>query len=283
MTKFISMGGLSILLGIAAMWMVLEAFFGKNAVAQKMDFYRTGWAKRVQKVESGPLIRHIPDLQIVAIPLALIGASIFSSPKILAGAVLVAALPAILLHRAEKKRNQKFEDDMDGFLVALADSLTAVPNLTEALASLHINLRPPIRDEVSVVLAEVRLGRPIDDALQRMSERIQSSGLDAAVGALILSRRLGGDLPGTLRRIAETIREMARLEGVIKTKTAEGRTQALVIGLMPPGLVLYFEKVNPEWLAPMWNDPIGWLLFGGAAVAEIAALAIIRKIMAVEI
>ena len=262
---------------------LLELLFGRNLLSRFVQAYRTQWEKRTKILDAPPLIRMIPLLQISIVPLLLATSIILKMPKIMGLGAAATLLPHLWLVRAEKKRREKFEDDLDGFLVSLADSLTAVPNLSEALASLYPNLVQPIRAEAGAVLAEIRLGRAVDDALTRMAERVRSTGLDAAIGALILSRKVGGDIPKTMRRIAETIREMARLEGVVKTKTAEGRTQAWVIGLMPPGLVFYFEKVNPEWLAPMWNDPIGWALLGAAAVAEIAALALIRKIMAVDI
>jgi tight adherence protein B len=70
---------------------------------------------------------------------------------------------------------------------------------------------------------------------------------------------------------------------VVKTKTAEGRTQAWVMGAVPPGIVLILEKMDPEWLAPMWEDPIGWIILGIAAVFEVVAVALIRRIMAVDI
>ncbi len=274
---------LSLVIGTAAAYLCYQMVFGNNFIAHAVGSYRRTWSARMKILDiSGPA-GQVPLFQVLLVPLLLIAAATFRSPKTFGCAVAAAVLPIAMAVRAEKKRKQRFEDDLDAFLVSLADSLTAVPNLSEALASLYPNLVQPIRGEVGLVLAEIRLGRSVDDALTRMAERVRLSGLDAAIGALILSRQVGGDIPRTLRRIAETIREMARLEGVIRTKTAEGRTQALVIGLMPPGLVLYFEKVNPEWLAPMWNDPVGWALFAGAAAAELAALVIIRKIMAVDI
>ena len=274
---------ISTVVGLAFAVSVAEAMFGKNPISRTVRAYNEQWQKRTKVLEAPPSIRMMPAIQALAVPLLLGAVIVFKMPKALGVCVAAALLPPIWLVRSEKKRREKFENDLDGFLVALADSLTAVPNLSEALASLYPNLMQPIRREAGLVLAEIRLGRAVEDALTRMARRIRSTGLDAAVGALILSRKVGGDIPKTLRRIAETLREMARLEGVVKTKTAEGRTQAWVIGLMPPGLVLYFEKVNPEWLAPMWNDPIGWALLGAAATAEIAALALVRKIMAVDI
>ncbi len=275
---------LSVLMfGVFVTLLMHSLIFGSNSIAQKFEAYRRKWIGRVTVFDIPPWVIHLPIIQIVAVLLFLIAAWILREPKFLAASFVCLTLPFLLLKRAEKKRRRRFEDDLDGFLVALADSLTAVPNLTEALSTLRPNLMPPIRDEVSRALAEVRLGQTVDDALIGMAARVKMTGLDAAVGAVVLSRQVGGDLPKTLRRIAETVREMARLEGVVQSKTAEGRTQAFVIGILPPGLVLYFEKINPEWLAPMWSDPIGWVLFGAAAVAEIVALALIRKIMAVDI
>ena len=43
-------------------------------------------------------------------------------------------------------------------------------------------------------------------------------------------RQVGGNLPKVLETTAHTLREMKRLEGVIRTKTADGRMQLWVIG-----------------------------------------------------
>ena len=109
------------------------------------------------------------------------------------------------------------------------------------------------------------------------------SGFEPAVAAAIMGRRTGGDLPTILESTAKTLREIARLEGVVRTKTAEGRNQALVMGLVPPFLVVALHKIDPSWLEPMWHDPIGWALLGAAGVLEIGAVMLIRKIMAVDI
>ncbi len=198
-------------------------------------------------------------------------------------ALLIVLIPVLILFRHKRKRLELFEKDLDAFLVGLADSLTAVPNLTEALSTLQENLAHPVKEEVGIVLSEVRLGRPIGEALGNLATRLDIPALHAAVGAALLSHRVGGDLPQTLRRIAAATREMARLEGMLKAKTAEGRSQALVMGLLPPSLVAILQHTDANWLAPMWDDPIGWILLGAAAILEIAAVALTKKIMAVEI
>ncbi len=245
--------------------------------------YCSRWNRMLKFSYVDPRMKSVPRRQIITVLLLLVAAVGFRQPYCLVFALIVAAAPYWLLIRHQKKRIKMLEAGLDAFLTALADSLTTVPNLTEALQSQIELIEPPIKEEVVSVLAEVRLGRSLDDALKQMAARLALPGLDAAVGAALLGKRTGGDLPVILRRIAETIREMSRLEGVIRTKTAEGRSQAWVMGSVPPGLMLILEKVDSNWLAPLWNDPIGWIMLGCAAVLEVSAVALIRKIMAVDI
>ncbi|MDJ0763205.1 MAG: type II secretion system F family protein [Myxococcota bacterium] len=245
--------------------------------------YQSWWQDRVERARVNPKLSVVPAVQGIAVASLLLVCLVFNAPVILMPALLIGITPPWLLVRFDRSRTMALENGLDAFLTALADALTAVPNLAEALQGLCEHMAQPIKDEVVATLAEVRLGRSIDDALTNMAQRLALPGFDAAVGAALLGKRTGGDLPTILRRIAFTAREMSRLEGVIKSKTAEGRGQAWVMGVMPLALILMLELINPEWLAPMWSDPIGWILIGSAAVLEFAAVALIRKIMAVDI
>jgi Flp pilus assembly protein TadB len=55
------------------------------------------------------------------------------------------------------------------------------------------------------------------------------------------------------------------------------------MGSVPPGLLFILEYVDPDWTAPLWRDPIGWAMIGLAAILEVTAIALIRKIIAVVI
>jgi tight adherence protein B len=192
------------------------------------------------------------------------------------------AMPWLFLRRARGRRRRALEETQDALIVSWADALTTTPNLGEAIASSAEFLGEPLRGEIDKLLAQLRLGVDIETALQLFSDRLSLPGLEAATCAAILCRRTGGDLPGMLRRIAASTREIARLEGVVRTKTAEGRYQAWVMGGIPLGLLLLLDKLNPAWIAPLWQDPIGWVLLALAAVMEIAAVALIRKITSFE-
>jgi tight adherence protein B len=221
-----------------------------------------------------------------AAPAALfLSAILLASGRLLPGAgglFLAGAFP-LALRRRTAKRRLALAAQLDGALTALANALAIAPNLGDALRNVAGFSEPPMRDELCDALAEIDLGRPIDEALLALSGRMDVPGFDVAMAAAITGRRTGGSLGEILKRTARSLREMARLEGVIRTKTAEGRNQALVMGLVPPLLIAALQKIDPTWLEPMWRDPIGWVLLGAAAVLEVAAVVLIRKIMAVDI
>lgn len=231
----------------------------------------------------GPRPDPRPGLRIPAAVLLALAALWLATPWPLAAAVAVLALPMLLARQASARRRRLLAEQLDGTITALAGSLGATPNFGDALASI-VDFQPsPMQEELRRVLAEVRLGRTLDEALLELASRTALPGLDAMVAAAITGRRTGGDLPEILRRTAASLREIDRLEGVVRSKTAEGRGQAVVMGLVPPVLIAALDWIDPHWLEPLWADPIGWAILGAAAITEIAAIAMIRRIMAVDL
>ena len=105
----------------------------------------------------------------------------------------------------------------------------------------------------------------------------------AAIATLRIARNTGGNLNRTLERTAASLRELARLEGVVRTKTAEGRAQTWVIALIPVPLVTGLDRLDPDFLAPVWTTTGGHLVLAGAIVLWAIALLLARKIVEVDV
>src|SRR4029078_11584582 len=80
----------------------------------------------------------------------------------------------------------------------------------------------PIRSEVDLALKEMKVGSTLDQALLHMASRVGSRQLHYALSSILIGRQVGGNLPKVLETTATTLREMKRLEGVVRTKTAQG-------------------------------------------------------------
>lgn len=196
---------------------------------------------------------------------------------------LIAIGPKIWLIDAKNKRQDKIEQQLDTFLTALANALKASPSLGDALGNCALLMRTPIREELELTMKETQLGMPLDQAILGMGGRVGSRAFAGALTTVLIGRQTGGDLPKILETSAATLREMARLEGVVRSKTAEGKAQAWVLGIMPPILIGILNWIDPQWLTPLNTTFMGGIIWTVAIAFWVASVFLARKILAVDI
>jgi tight adherence protein B len=210
-------------------------------------------------------------------------AALIREPLLALALPLVLFGPTVLFDRAVSARTAQVEQQLDGWLGAVANSLKASASLGEALAA-SVSLVPaPMSDEIAVMMKEYELGTPLDEAVQRFAERVPSKAVEGAVLALKVARRSGGNLPEMLENASAALRELARLEGVVRTKTAEGKAQVVVIALIPIPLVCGVRWSDPGYFDPLVVTFVGHLVIGGAVLLWLAAILLARKILTVDV
>jgi len=196
---------------------------------------------------------------------------------------LVALGPPFMLERRVNERLTRIEAQVEPWLVAIANALKASPSLGEAIASSTTVVSAPMSQEVETLVKEYELGAPLDRALDSLAERIPTRTLQSTVTALKVARKSGGDYGKMLENAAAALRELARLEGVVRTKTAEGRAQAYVIGGIPFPLVLCVHWIDPRFFQPLVATFAGNLMIGAAATLWLLAILMARKVLAVDV
>lgn len=198
---------------------------------------------------------------------------------------VVAAIfgPAAYVEYLRRKRVLTIEEQLDGFILALANALKATPSLADAFISVERLLPAPMKQEVELAVKEMRVGSTLDQAILLMAGRIGSRQVDSALAAVLIGRQIGGNLPKILETTALALREMQRLEGVVRTKTAEGKAQLWVLALFPWVIVYAFGKVSPGYFAPLTHSMTGYVIVSIAVVLWLSSLLAARKILNVDI
>ncbi len=196
---------------------------------------------------------------------------------------LAALGPSVVLERKRAQRVAKIEQQVEAWLVAISNALKASGSLGEAIASTTSLIGAPMSEEIDVLVKEYELGTPLDRALDNLAERVGSKTLSGAVLALNVARKSGGNLPDMLANAAAALRELARLEGVVRSKTAEGKAQTFVIGVIPVPMVLVIHWIDPEFFAPLQQSFVGYVIVGIACVLWLVAILAARKIVAIDV
>jgi tight adherence protein B len=196
---------------------------------------------------------------------------------------LIAIGPGFWLRRARAQRVEKIEQQLDGWLLMLANMLKATGSLGDAIRATADLVHGPIGEELDLVLKEIRLGATLDQALSGMAKRINSRIVTANMATLLVGRTTGGELPVLLEETAASLREMARLEGVVRTQTAQGKAQLLVLVVAPILILFAFRAVEPTFFDPLFSSVIGTAVMVSAAGLWIGALVWARKVLDVDL
>ena len=143
--------------------------------------------------------------------------------------------------------------------------------------------RPPIAQEFDLTLREHRLGIPLDEALDHLAERVRLPSLTLVIAAMRIANETGGSLAEALERAALTVRSQLAMEGKIGALTAQGKLQAVVVGMLPLALLLVLDRMEPEAMAFLWHSPPGWATLAVIATLEVLGVLLIRRIVAIDV
>jgi len=198
-------------------------------------------------------------------------------------AVVGGFIPRLLLARRIGKRTTDFLGQLPDTLQLLAGSLQAGYGFMQALDTVAREALPPTSSEFARVLAETRLGLPIERALEDMADRVGGDDFKWVVLAINIQRQVGGNLAQLLITVAETLRERERVRRQIKVLSAEGRLSAVVLIALPFLLFGYMTLVNPEYMGQLTKATIGKILIVVATVLIGVGALWMRKIIKIDV
>ncbi len=138
-------------------------------------------------------------------------------------------------------------------------------------------------EEFAILQQQLKIGMSFEDALESMSGRVGSDDLTLVTTAILISRKTGGNVTEIFDKISETIRGRMRIERKVKTMTAQGRMQGIIVSVMPLFLGVVMTIMKPKLMLPFLCS-----LQGVASIVAVIALItvgwlIIRKIIKIDV
>jgi tight adherence protein B len=175
----------------------------------------------------------------------------------LVAAAIVGMLPVAYVFNARAKRMVKIEQTLPDALDLIGRALRAGHAFPTAVKMVSDELNDPIGGEFRTLFDEVNYGISMQTALLNLAARVPVTDLRYFVIAVLIQRETGGNLAELLDNIAAIIRARLKLFGQIRVLSAEGRLSAWILTLLPIGVALVMNIVNPAFIAVLWKDPMG--------------------------
>jgi tight adherence protein C len=116
-------------------------------------------------------------------------------------------IPSVMLARALKARKEDIQRELPDFLDLLATTVQAGLALNAALVQAVDAVRGALKEELTSMLAEIRLGRPRADAFNALAERVNEDSTSTMVTAIVQAERLGANLSDVLQELAKEVRD----------------------------------------------------------------------------
>jgi tight adherence protein B len=172
-------------------------------------------------------------------------------------AATLAVLPWIYVAAKRRRRLRRLEQQLPEALDLIARAMRAGHSLPLGIQMLSEEMPEPIAAEFRLVHEQVSFGVSLQQALGGLCERVPLTDYRYFAVAVLIQRQSGGNLAEVIGNLSMLIRERLKLLARVRVLSAEGRMSAWTLAVLPflLGTLLYY--VNPDFMRPLWVDPIG--------------------------
>lgn len=192
-------------------------------------------------------------------------------------------VPRGVVKRMRRRRLERFNEQLVEAMQTMSNALRAGFSILQAFDMVVKENRRPISEEFGLFLHQHRLGMRFEEGLEKLGQRVGSQDLDLMINAIEIARQTGGNLTEVFDQLAGVIRERMRVEGKIKTLTAQGRLQAIIVGLMPLLLAGAIYMISPQMMTNFVFSTVGIVIISIALIFEVVGYLVIRKIVSIDI
>jgi tight adherence protein B len=252
----------------------IEAAFQKYAVWKRLQKYVA--QAGVKSTASGVMMQSLA-FAIIGLLLALIVFPVLFAA--VAAACVLGSLPWIRIVWMRSRKVRAFETELPNAIDTMARALRAGHAMSGAIEMVAESAPDATALEFREVFRQQNFGLPLRDALLQMLERVPSPDLRVLVTAIIVQRETGGNLVEVMDRTVFLIRERQRIQGDIRTQTAQGRLTGWILSLMPVGMMIVINIINPGYSSILFTDQLGReLIYIGLGLIVLGTI-IIRQIV----
>lgn len=165
---------------------------------------------------------------------------------------------------AHSRRRSREREALISSIDLLCQLLPAGNSVRQAVKALAESGPMELRAEFTRIVERQQVVS-LEAALAEAQSRLRQPLFTLLCTALVIGSRSGGRLAPLLEELSRSSHQLEATQRQLKAEQAQGRLGALVIAVMPIGLLAVLRAVNPQYLAP-YAQYSGQLLLSGLLV-----------------
>lgn len=228
--------------------------------------------------------RRIVVVAVVATVLVALGLFLIGSYVL--GALSVVGIPIttrLVVRQLARKTRRRFEDQLPDNLQVMSSALRAGHSFVAALSVMVKDAPEPSSKEFRRVVQDEQLGVSVEKSLEGVNDRMRCEDVVYVGLIATLQRETGGNTAEVLDKVVETMRERAKLRRLVRTLTAQGRLGGWIVTALPVAMIVFLNLFKPDYLEPMLEKTIGWVILILAGMMVALGAYCIRRIVDIKV
>ena len=247
----------------------------KHTMAQKIE--QAGLTITIQQFYLGSVL--------CALVLGAVGVISGQEIPVSAGMFVVGGLglPRWFVGMAKKRRQKKFITEFSNAIDVIVRGVKSGLPVNECLKIIARESPAPVNEEFHILVESLRVGLSLDQALERMYERMPVQEVNFFAIVLMIQQKTGGNLAEALGNLSNVLRSRKMMEGKIKALSSEAKASAMIIGALPFLVGGAVHMSAPEYLAPLFTTTNGNFLLLGAGIWMSIGIFIMKNMIAIKV
>ena len=188
-------------------------------------------------------------------------------------------LPRWILARMIKRRQAKFLLQFANSIDIIVRGIKSGLAFSDCMQIIARESPEPVRSEFADLVAQQKVGVPLSGAFERMFERMPLQEVNFFAIVIAIQNQIGGNLAEVLSNLAQVLRDRYRLEAKVRAFSAEAKASAIIIGALPPCVMLAVYFTSPGYISILWHDKLGNIMLIGGAIWMFIGVLVMRKMI----
>jgi tight adherence protein B len=188
-------------------------------------------------------------------------------------------LPRWILARMTKRRQAKFLFEFANAIDIIVRGIKSGLPLADCLQVIATESPEPVRSEFIDLVEQQKIGVPLSRAFERMFERMPLQEVSFFAIVIAIQSQTGGNLAEALSNLAQVLRDRYRLQAKVKAFSAEAKTSAVIIGALPPAVMLIVFFTSPDYISLLWTEKLGNILLMASGMWMLIGIFVMRKMI----
>jgi tight adherence protein B len=217
----------------------------------------------------------------LGVSLAIVMLAMHAAPLVCLGAGFVGGmgLPRWFISMLSKRRSKKFTEEFPNAVDVIVRGIKSGLPIHDCLRVIASESPQPLAGEFQFLIENMGLGLSIEQALEKVYARMPTNELRFFSIVLSIQSKTGGNLAEALGNLSAVLRARKLMREKIKAMSGEAVASAVIIGCLPPGIMILVLLVTPGYMMPMFTDPRGHIMMLGGVTWMAMGIFVMRKMI----